>query len=63
MNRLRIEFNAVALHFDRDYGIDLRTGWSVVIDGRVIVRMEPWLVVALWKAWRAHRVTVFERES
>lgn len=27
----------VTLAFDRDYGMDKRTGWSVTVDGRVLV--------------------------
>lgn len=50
MNNLKIQINRHCLAFDRDYGIDRRTGWSVAVDGSYIVQFESWLVVAIWKA-------------
>lgn len=35
------------LSYDRDYGIDCRTGWSVAINGSVYRQLRPWLVAAL----------------
>jgi hypothetical protein len=43
------------LQWDRDYGIDHRKGWTVVIDGSVCSELEPWLVVAMWKGFRTWR--------
>ena len=43
---------SLKIDFDRDYGVDNRTGWSIAIDGRFAVSFERWLIVALWKAWR-----------
>jgi len=44
-----------ALEYDRDCGIDKRTGWSVKRDGLVLVALEPWLFIALLKAVRTWR--------
>ena len=43
------------LEFDRDYGIDKRTGWSIVVNGCFVVQLEPWLIVAIWKGCRNWR--------
>lgn len=40
------------LEFDRDYGSSNLTGWSVVVNGTFLSMLEPWLIVALWKAFR-----------
>jgi hypothetical protein len=45
-----------AIEWNEDYGIDKRTGWTVKLGGRVLVELEPFLVVALWKAWRGRRL-------
>jgi hypothetical protein len=44
-----------SLHYDCDYGMLHRKGWSVVIDGSYVVQFERRLIVALWKAFRAWR--------
>ena len=42
------------LQHDAEYGIDKRSGWTVIREGRVVCQLEKWLIVALWKAfvWR-----------
>lgn len=40
------------LQYDRNYGIRKRHGWSVIIDGSVYAELQPWLVMAIWKAVR-----------
>jgi hypothetical protein len=45
--RLRIDY-------DRDYGIDRQTGWSVAINGVYLVQYERCLLVALSKAYLRH---------
>jgi len=42
----------VRVDFDRDYGSENKTGWSVALDGSYVVELEPRLWRALWKAWR-----------
>lgn len=48
-----------SLTYDTNYGIDHRTGWSVCLNGSYQAQVEPWLVVAIWKAlkgwWRHER--------
>ena len=43
----------IQIKFDRDYGIDKRTGWSIVIFGRVEPQLEANLFVAIAKAVRS----------
>jgi hypothetical protein len=38
------------LEFDRDYGIDRLTGWSVTVNGVVRVQFAPGPIRALWRA-------------
>jgi hypothetical protein len=38
------------LDFDRDYGIDRRTGWSISVNGGCLVMFERSLIVALFRA-------------
>lgn len=49
-----------SIEFNRDYGIDRRTGWTVTWDGCVLSQLQPWLIVAVWKAiayeWRMRRL-------
>ena len=49
--RFSIELNqrSFGLHYDKDYGIDKRSGWSVVVNGVVCVQFEKRLVKALVK--------------
>lgn len=44
---MRVCWGKFAIHFDRDYGIDRRTGWSIAIDGSFVVQFEKHLLVAL----------------
>lgn len=42
-----------SLDYDADYGVDHRTGWSVVIDGIVWSSFQAGPIRALWLAvWR-----------
>jgi hypothetical protein len=51
--------NRFALQYDRDYGIDRRSGWSVVSYGRVVVQF-----VSLPRAlWVAVRCWLFDRDE
>jgi hypothetical protein len=44
------------LEFDRNYGVDKRTGWSVAIGGSYYVQFWPEpvtaVLIAIWRAWR-----------
>lgn len=44
---LRIRVWRLGLDFDRGYGLDRRTGWSAIVDGRVVVQFVS-LPRALW---------------
>ena len=50
--------SSFAIEWDKDYGIDKRTGWTVKLDGAVLVQLERFLLVALWKSWRRKRLWV-----
>ena len=52
--KLRVSLNSrsLALDFDRDYGIDHRTGWSIAVNGHYAVELEPHLIVAFFKSIR-----------
>jgi len=41
--------------YDNDYGIDHQSGWSVTVEGSVLVQFEKHLLVALVKAAWKHR--------
>ena len=56
MKRLVLEYDAIRLDFDRDYGSHSRTGWSVALRGSYCVQLEPSLVKALWRAWKFARM-------
>jgi len=43
------------LNWDRDYGMDKRTGWSIALEGVLVCEFERFLLVALWKSWRARK--------
>ncbi len=43
----------IKIQFDRDYGANKRTGWSIVIFGRFESQLEPNLFVAIAKAIRS----------
>jgi hypothetical protein len=49
--RLVFKTARVRVDFDRDYGCEYKTGWSVAIDDSYVVQLEPRLWRALWKAW------------
>jgi hypothetical protein len=42
--------NQFRLHWDRDYGCDKKTGWSISIDGSFVANLERFLIVAIVKA-------------
>jgi hypothetical protein len=46
------------IEYDRDYGIDRRSGWTVIIGGRVIVELYRSLIgalcIAAWKWMRGY---------
>ena len=48
--RFRLEVSPFCLEFDRDYGIDHRTGWSYIHRGSVVEDINPSLIATLWKA-------------
>ncbi len=45
---IRLFRYGLQLHYDRDYGIDRRTGWTAVRDGRVLEPQLTSLPRALW---------------
>jgi len=44
--------NALRIDFDTDYGIDHRKGWTIIVNGMVIVQFRRTLIGALFVTWR-----------
>ncbi len=55
MKPFRFRYDHFELQYDRDHGVDHRSGWSVVIDGKVYVQFERGPVRAVWRAVREWR--------
>ena len=55
--REKFEVNNFSLTYDRDYGIDRRSGWTVVINGVVVVQL-----TFIWKALFLCAKSLFFRE-
>lgn len=53
-NKIRLQFDGLELHFDRDFGWSKKTGWSVKRDDSFVVSMVSWE-----EAWAA--LTTAER--
>lgn len=49
---MKFQLHKLAIEHDRNYGCEHRTGWSIVWNGHYLVQLEPWLIVAIWKAIR-----------
>jgi hypothetical protein len=50
----RLEIGRLAIHWDRDYGIDERTGWSFAWDGSFWVSdIEPSFFRFVWRIARS----------
>lgn len=49
IKRFEIAINDSAIQFDRDYGMDKRTGWSIAIKGHFECQLERFLIVAIIK--------------
>lgn len=47
MDSMSFQFRRFRIDFDRDYGADHKTGWSVAYDGSYIVQFSPSLSSAL----------------
>ena len=45
----RFQINKLRVDFDRDYGVDHKTGWSIAWDGRFLIQLEKHLIVAIIK--------------
>ena len=50
--RFDLMLNGTGLTFDRDYGCEHRSGWTVTVGGSHVVQLEPWLLAAFCKAVR-----------
>lgn len=53
---LRFAFNEFEIHYDADYGMDKKTGWSIAHKGHFIVELEKWLIIALYKFFKTRNV-------
>ena len=44
----------IQIDYDKNYGINQRNGWSIIVKGSVVAELERFLVVAIWKTWRTY---------
>ena len=51
----------IKLEFDRDYGCNERTGWSIIVNGSFCAELEKHLIVAIIKAFYCYWF-VWEKE-
>lgn len=58
LKRFRLIVGDTELHFDTDYGMDRRSGWSVVIECCVLVQF-----VSFWTALRTFVGSFRRREA
>ena len=49
---IKIKINKLILDYDKNYGCDKRTGWSIAWDGCYLVQLERHLIIAIIKAIR-----------
>jgi hypothetical protein len=61
MFRLRIT-KKFELQFDRDYGCNKRTGWSIIEDGHVVVELESNIFITFIK-WARRRKQIYEANT
>ena len=52
---MKIKIGNLGLDYDRAYGINKQSGWSVSWKGSYINALQPHLIPALFKAWRIYR--------
>ena len=43
--------NNLLIKFDREYGCDKRTGWSIAIDNSFCAELERYLIIAVLKTF------------
>mgnify|MGYP003405963428 CR=1 FL=1 len=55
VRKVVFQVNGFRLEYDRAYGVDLRSGWSVTVGGHMAVELEPNLLTAVRKALGALR--------
>jgi hypothetical protein len=53
MHEARIRIGLFRIDFDRNYGCNNRTGWSIAHKGSFLVQLEKYLTIAIIKAIRA----------
>jgi hypothetical protein len=52
MPDLKFRIGKLTIDFDRNYGYDKRTGWSIAWYGHYLIQLEKHLLVAIYKAIR-----------
>jgi hypothetical protein len=50
----QINMDSLRIHWDKDYGINKRTGWSVSVNGHFVVEFKKFLIVAIFKSIKNH---------
>lgn len=59
---LLIPRRSLEIGWDREYGCDKKSGWTIFVDGSCLVQFERWLLVALIKTWW-HHAMLWEDDS
>jgi hypothetical protein len=49
------QVKSISIEYDKDYGIDKRTGWSLCINGNVVNQFESSLIKCLIKGIKTYR--------
>lgn len=59
---LKLKIGWLTLNYDRNYGIDRRSGWSVALDGSYYAQFwfEP-LSAIVWSIWKRRRNMAYDR--
>ncbi len=56
---MKIKIKNLIIDYDKDYGIDNKTGWSIAIDGHYITQFDKFLIIAIIKAIRFEWIVKF----
>ncbi len=47
----KLKVNKFLIEYDKNYGCNNRTGWSIALDGHYLVQLERNLIIALINAY------------
>lgn len=50
----RLTFNSFSIEWDKNYGYNKRTGWSIIENGSTVVELEKFFIICVIK-WLLYR--------